>query len=100
MAGFARWLSRTVWALSAFVWAWAMVAFGILAMTDWADRFATLFQIRYVVFAVGAVLAASGVFMFALAAAWVFPKANAWVTGMFMTAPWLALAVVLLGGLA
>lgn len=100
MAGFSHYLSRTVLTLAWGLWAWVMVVCGILVMTDWSDRFAVLFQVRYLVFAGGAVLATFGVFCFALAAAWLLPKAHAWITGLFITAPWLALAVVLIGGLA
>ena len=100
MAGFAQTLSRTVLLLSAWLWAWVMVVCGVLAMTELPGRFPALLSFRYPVFAGGAIVAAVGVFLFALVASRLLPRAHAWVTGLFMTTPWLVLAVVLLGGLA
>jgi hypothetical protein len=100
MAGYAHSLSRTVLMLFVWLWAWVMVVCGVLAMTEWSERIPALVQIRYPVFAGGAIAAAFGVFIFALSASRWLPRAHAWVTGLFMTAPWLALAVVLIGGLA
>jgi hypothetical protein len=94
-----RWIPRTILVLAAGVWAWVMIVLGLLILTDWRTRFVALLHAPYPALCVGAALVASGVFVFAMAAVRLFPLANPRITAMFEVFPWLALALVLIGGL-
>lgn len=97
MGAHTRALSRTLLLAVFGVWGWVLVRIGLwrlVAGPHARDADTRLDR------ALGAALAAAGVFVFAWAASRCFPRASPKVTITAEVAPWVGLAAFLLGGWA
>lgn len=71
-----------------------MMTMGVLVMLEWPEK---LGLPRRSGLLFGVPLCAMGQFLYAVAADFLFPEADSRVTGFFELAPWVVLAVALLG---
>lgn len=89
-------VSRAVFVGVAAAWSVVAVTIGLLATFDWPGQFGIRGRLLPIA---GLVLVAMGQFMSAMAADQLFPGAHKRVTGVFEIAPWVVLAVIIIGGL-
>jgi hypothetical protein len=73
-----------------------MMVMGLLVIFDWPSKFGLSARIGFLL---GVPLCAMGQFLYAAAADFLFPDADARLTGLFELAPWIIVAFTLLGGL-
>lgn len=88
-------LSRALFGICMATWAFSMVFLGLLMLVDWPGRVLNFPMWMCVLF--GALLIATGEFVFAITAARMFPAASPRLTGAMELLPIIGFAAVLMG---
>ena len=89
-------LSRAVFVGVVAAWSVVAISVGLLAVLDWPHKFRIPGRLVPII---GLSLVAVGQFMSAMVADQLFPRAHKRVTGFFELAPWVVLAIIVIGGL-
>jgi hypothetical protein len=92
--GLSQRLSFAAYCASMAVWAFVMVAFGLVILSEWPDRMN--FPARWCVLG-GSLLIAFGQFIFALTASRMFPLASPRLTGSLEVLPFVGFLAVAIG---
>jgi len=92
--GWSQRLSFAAYCASMAVWAFVMVAFGLVILSEWPDRMN--FPIHWCVLG-GSLLVAFGQFIFAVTASRMFPLASPKLTGTLELLPGIGFVAVCIG---
>jgi len=94
--GLSQRLTYAAWCVSMSVWAFVMVAFGLVIAVEWPAQPRMGFPPQWWIL-FGSALIAAGQFVFALTASRMFPAANARLTGSIEVLPFIGFLALAIG---